>query len=487
MCSKTYLTYKSKSVSITEIRQDVILAPCLWNGSAFVANITLPHFVPDHVPIYFASVIHFHDETDGWRKVVAIEEDVLFVSTGGPPGIQMLSPIEGSTYGGTLLVHGTTRDDIEVVRVEVIVDSLDVHVAQGTDVWSLELDTVAMGYGPHKIQVRAADGNDWSKTLTVYIKVNQPPVITKVSVEEKATYIGDLPINVTAEDDNGIAQISLAFDELWMVQANGTANWSYLLETEERMDPGLHQLVVMVTDTDGASVTHRVLFYTDRDPIPPGVEIVYPEEGAKVNRTIWVNGTATGDDLDRVEMRVDSGPWLTANGTRDWSLELTPAMMSPGVVKLFARAIWGMNISSIAIVNITFATPPGTNERPNLTNVETDWGDDGEGWLRVEGMAEDDTAVMYVEYRIDEGPWVKVNTTGNWSFDIDTRDLPVGEHLLEIRSGDGTTLSDIHTETFTVSEAIEPGDTPWLFYLALIAMVVLTIVVVTLLVTKGQR
>ncbi|MCK5253062.1 MAG: hypothetical protein KAQ96_08925, partial [Thermoplasmata archaeon] len=93
----------------TEIRQDVILAPCRWNGSAFVANITLPHFVPDHVPIYFASVIHFHNETDGWRKVVAREEDVLFVSTGGPPGIQMLSPIEGSTYGGTLLVHGTTR------------------------------------------------------------------------------------------------------------------------------------------------------------------------------------------------------------------------------------------------------------------------------------------------------------------------------------------------------------------------------------------
>jgi hypothetical protein len=89
---------------------------------------------------------------------------------------------------------------------------------------------------------------------------------------------------------------------------------------------------------------------------PPTVTIVSPQDGATVNGTIVIEGTANDTDgtVQTVEVKVGTnGTWLTANGTAAWTFLLNTTSLSNGACALYARSFDGDNYSAETRIDVT--------------------------------------------------------------------------------------------------------------------------------------
>ena len=60
-----------------------------------------------------------------------------------------------------------------------------------------------------------------------------------------------------------------------------------------------------------------------QDTVPPVVSLATPTNGAIIAGNLIISGTATDNiAVQKVEVRLDNGPWITAAGTTAWSYSL---------------------------------------------------------------------------------------------------------------------------------------------------------------------
>ena len=315
----------------TELRQDVNVAPCEWNGSAYVANITLPAFVPDNVTIDFASVIYFHDDEDGWRQVVAIVEDVMF-ERNLRPRVEMLAPVEGGTHNGTLLIHGTAWDDLEVVRVEIRIDNADWSQVSGTTSWSYELDTTQLASAQHIVEVRCTDGSWVSLIRAVNFTVDQVPIVTIDHPSDGQHVNGTWGIQGTASDDIGIESTDWRFDDdPWTTDPIPPGEWSEVWSVgfdSNNLSHGDHTFVIRCFDGIQFSEQASVTFFVNQLPT---VNIVDHADGQTYVDVVVFKGTASDDvHVERVEVRIDFGDWFLVTGTENWTYSIDTKGLEEG-------------------------------------------------------------------------------------------------------------------------------------------------------------
>jgi len=91
----------------------------------------------------------------------------------------------------------------------------------------------------------------------------------------------------------------------------------------------------------------------------PTCDISLPPSGSEAEGTLNVSGTA--DDLDgfieRVEVRLDNGSWMIAEGTTSWSILLDSAATPNGNHTLYAHSFDGQDYSEIAAIQIIVSNP----------------------------------------------------------------------------------------------------------------------------------
>jgi hypothetical protein len=98
-----------------------------------------------------------------------------------PPRVEITYPEEGETISGAITITGNAEDpDGTVEYVEVKIDEEAWETATGTTTWTKPMDTEDYSDGPHKIQARSYDGEDYSNIFTVNVTVyngidNIPP------------------------------------------------------------------------------------------------------------------------------------------------------------------------------------------------------------------------------------------------------------------------------------------------------------------------
>jgi len=83
------------------------------------------------------------------------------------------------------------------------------------------------------------------------------------------------------------------------------------------------------------------------------------------------------------------------------------------------------------------------------------------GLILVEGTAS--SAAVMVMVRIDGGLWTPANGTSRWSLRLDTYGFDPGGHVLEARSFDGSSYSEVARVEFLVTQRVAPvgGSSPW--------------------------
>ncbi|MBM4249779.1 MAG: hypothetical protein FJ149_10195 [Euryarchaeota archaeon] len=89
------------------------------------------------------------------------------------PKVVVVAPIEGQRASGKLAVTGRiVKGTLEVVKVQVRVDSGDWVDATGITDWQYRLDTSKLKDGKHTVQARAYDGMDYSETVNRTVTVS---------------------------------------------------------------------------------------------------------------------------------------------------------------------------------------------------------------------------------------------------------------------------------------------------------------------------
>ena len=107
----------------------------------------------------------------------AVQEFTITVANRTRPVLEIKTPSEGQKVKGKLTVTGaTTKGSLDIVKVQLRVDSGDWLDTAGNSSWTYTLDTTKFKDGKHTIQARAFDGMDYSDIVnrTVMVDNSKP-------------------------------------------------------------------------------------------------------------------------------------------------------------------------------------------------------------------------------------------------------------------------------------------------------------------------
>jgi glycosidase len=155
----------------------------------------------------------------------------------------------------------------------------------------------------------------------------------------------------------------------------GTFSWSAAHDvvtfTTTAGLPPLTNIIVRVTNStvaagsgDAMFATYQLQFHTAAggpDLISPTVSLATPTNNSTVSGFFSVSGTANDNvAVQKVEIQLDDGAWVMANGTSIWSVSLNSSNFLNGSHLIATRATdTSGNISGIDSVTVHFLNAPG--------------------------------------------------------------------------------------------------------------------------------
>jgi len=104
---------------------------------------------------------------------------------------------------------------------------------------------------------------------------------------------------------------------------------------------------------------------------PPTVSITSPSDGATVNGTVSIQGTASDSDgsVQSVQVKIDSGSWDNATGTTSWAYSWDSTGVSDGSHTIYARSYDGTDYSSETSVTVTVDNTPDVDPSVSLSGL----------------------------------------------------------------------------------------------------------------------
>ena len=222
------------------------------------------------------------------------------------------------------------------------------------------------------------------------------PVVTSISPAHDATSVSAIaPLTIQFNQPMDTNSVQAAFTTTPAVTGNFA--WSpardTLTFTPTVSWPGVTLMKVRIADTAQAlaGTTNRLFAAFDSrfttatasDLVKPTVTLTAPTNGAIVSGQLTLSGTAADNvSVQKVEVRVDNGAWLTASGTTSWSYSLNTSNFLNGTHILAARSTdTAANISLTNSVTVRFINVPSAYlQRVACGNVSNITNCDGTLW-----------------------------------------------------------------------------------------------------------
>jgi len=200
------------------------------------------------------------------------------------------------------------------------------------------------------------------------------PVVTNCIPAHDATNVAiNLPVVLRFSKPMDTNSVQGAFSTSPSV--GGTFSWSAARDVMTFTPSGsgfspLTTVVVRLTNSCVDAVSGNALYapylmqyHTGllvSDTTPPSLTLVAPTNNAVISGNLQISGTANDNlSLQKVEARMDNGPWLTAAGTFSWNLNLNSSNFLNGPHVVTARATDAAgNISPTNTANVRFINVP---------------------------------------------------------------------------------------------------------------------------------
>jgi parallel beta-helix repeat protein len=204
---------------------------------------------------------------------------------------------------------------------------------------------------------------------------------------------------------------------------------------------------------------------------PPSVEVVYPNGGEVLNKTITVKATASDPDgyVENVtfEYSADSGTTWTLLGndtTSPYTYDWNTRTVANGLYLMKAIATDNLGYTARDTSDATFAIDNPLNEPPYVEVVYPNGGEELKGLVTLNATAYDtDGTVTNVEFRYSKDSGVNWNSLGDatpsgqyYLFDWYTPEVENGFYLLKAIATDdcGATANDTSDSEFEIKNPV---------------------------------
>jgi hypothetical protein len=197
--------------------------------------------------------------TNSYSLTASASRDIIVADSTGPTGVAITSPANNSTQQGVITVAAQASDNVEVTKLEFLVDG-QIKATDMSAPFSASLDTTTLSNASHQLTVKAYDeANNMTASGAISITVNNagsggdttPPT---VALPLPAGPGGSTPIIAgksyqiapSVTDANGIKQVVFSINGAAKATVT-TAPFSFNLDTTS-LTPGTYTLQAQATD-----------------------------------------------------------------------------------------------------------------------------------------------------------------------------------------------------------------------------------------------
>jgi len=267
---------------------------------------------------------------------------------------------------------------------------------------------------------------------------------------------------------------------------DGTGSWTDYVNSGQSVSKshswhsqGTYNIKVKAQDEYGAESdwsTAKIVTITVYIPPPtnqhPTVAITSPSDSTTVSGTISIQGTSYDSDgtVQSVQVKIDSGSWITVTGTTSWSYSWDTATVANGSHTIYVRSYDGTDYSNISSVTVTVDNIP-PNHKPIVDIIFPTDGISVKKTFTIHGTASDvdgNETIQKVEIKIDDGNWIVVDGTASWNYTWDSTSVDNRNYVIQARAYDGQEYSSIDSIIVKVNNEKGGGGIPGFEMVAMI-------------------
>ena len=372
--------------------------------------------------------------TDGQGNVGASETVNVTVSNvdATPPTVNITSPTNGATVGGTIIISAAASDNEVVTQVQFFVDGVLLSMDM-TAPYSASWNTTPAADGVHSLTAQASDasGNVGTSAAVNVTVDNTGPAVSVTSPANGSTVTGLVTISADASDSAGVTQVQFFVDGV-LLATDTTAPYSASWDATAASD-GAHSLTAEATDSVGNVGLSGPVSVTV-DNTAPAVNITSPAAGATVSATVTITADASDSSgVTQVQFFVD-GALLSSDSTAPYSASWDTTATANGAHSLSAQATDGQgNVGASETVNVTVSNVDATPPTVNITSPTN--GATVGGTITISAAASDNEVVTQVQFLVD-GVLLSMDMTAPYSASWDTTPAADGVHSLTAEASD---------------------------------------------------
>jgi len=224
--------------------------------------------------------------------------------------------------------------------------------------------TRALPSGVHNITLVVDDGHGGQSSAHVQVNVKSSTGVVAIisSPVEGQLFDASEPISFDGSRSTGPQGTVLSY--VWSSSLAGGLGSEKTFS--RKLLAGSHLITLRVSDGQGHGSTDTVsIWVTGVDDLPPTVSIASPPEGAIVSGTVDISGTASDETaVVSVKLKIDNGPWMTADGTANWTFSWNTTTVVNGTYTITVMAADGNHTSQEMTVNLTVDNKPAKPPKP---------------------------------------------------------------------------------------------------------------------------
>jgi hypothetical protein len=370
---------------------------------------------------------------NGGRKGSA--QITVTVSNIANPTVDITSPVNGATVGGTIIVSvtATASSGASISSVQMKVDS----VLVGSDTsspYSFNLDTVPLPKGTHIVDVTALDNGGRQGTDQISITVNNdPPAVSFTSPAPGATLAGTATVSASAVAYAGrsISSVELRVDGA-SSGIKSVAPYTWNLDTSVMLS-GLHTL--NLTCVDSSNLRGYAQIVVNIDSSAPTISIIQPSNGAMIAGQMSVEAqVSSSSSITKVSLLVD-GSLIGELATAPFLWTVDSGAYPDGQHIVLVTAMDAYSRSSSLQISVTFNNLGEATAVPVVTIGPPTSGATLLGTVSVQASVTSVQSLSWVRMYLDEVQ-IGNDTSPPYQWTLQTYSYPDGPHIINVTACD---------------------------------------------------
>jgi hypothetical protein len=243
-----------------------------------------------------STLYHYRVKSRNASGDLTTSADYTFTTASGsdtiPPTVSVTSPASGATISGTTTVTATAADNVGVVAVQFLVDSVNNGAPVTNSPYSLSLDSTKLSNGTHSLAAVASDaaGNKTtSPAVTIQVSNAVAPTITMQPVSQSLTAGQTAIFSVTA---TGTAPLTYQWKKNG-ANISGATSASYTTPATTTADSG-STFQVVVSNAAGNTPSSTVTLTVSAAAVSPTITTQPVSQTVTAGQDATFSVTATG-------------------------------------------------------------------------------------------------------------------------------------------------------------------------------------------------